>query len=154
MAINWQPPTGTKYVLKTGSRFYGDHTHNSKQTRFKSSNVTQVHNSATNYIYHKVISGATKKIENINGNPWQPEEAPHATDTLTQYKQQKAMTKFIIGLQSQTTTQRFTSILGNLRTRIDRQTQVQNHNTPTGKKYIEQKGSMVIIRTTPTNNTE
>ena len=50
------------------------------------------------------------------------------------------MTKFIIGLQSQTTTQRFTSILGNLRTRIDRQTQVQNHNTPTGKKYIEING--------------
>ncbi len=103
------------------------------------------------------IPKTQQKIENINGNPWQLKYTTHAKhlntrQTATQYIEQKATTKFIIGLQPQTTTQRFTSTLGNQRTRVYRQTCLQNHNnSPTGTKYIEQKGSRLMIGTTPTN---
>ena len=61
--------------------------------------------------------------------------------TATQYILQNATTKFIIGLQPQTTTQKFTSTLGNQRACVYRETRLQNHkNIPNWHKIHKTKG--------------
>ena len=120
MPTNWQPSNGTKYILKTGSKFMVTTPiiQNTKEIYNNSYNMTR--QQTPYYMHHKVFTHPTNTTEY-----WKHQQVTRCnhrthlmTDTPKTTTQQKAMTKFIIGLQPQTTTQRFTSTLGKQRTRV------------------------------------
>ncbi len=109
----------------------------------------------TSYTHYKVLSmDHTHKTQHRTSKTSTVTRGNQRTQLIPQtrqYIEQNATTKFIIGLQPQTTTQRFTSTLANQRTFVYRHVPTKPQY-PNWHKIHRTEG--LIIGTIPTNNTE